>query len=310
MSAGATSLAVIIAIVALGATIGFMAGVRRKMDLEQWTVGGRGFGVVLLYLLMAGEVYTTFAFLGASGWAYSRGGPSLYILAYLTLAYVISFFILPQIWEVGRKYGMQTVSDFFSVRYGNKYLAGFVCIVGIASFIPYLQLQLTGLGIIASIASFDSISRTAGMTISVCCSRGVRLCKRRPGGGLGQRPQGHPDGVRGARDRNWCSVYPLRRHRPDVRSLGALAPGTSDDAWSHHQSRPQLVHLHRSSDIARLLHVAACIWLDLHGEKRRHAAAQCRGHAALHTDAGICVLRRLYGGAGTCRACPTAICPS
>jgi hypothetical protein len=26
------------------------------MDLEQWTVGGRGFGVVLVYLLMAGEV--------------------------------------------------------------------------------------------------------------------------------------------------------------------------------------------------------------------------------------------------------------
>ena len=168
MSASAVSLAVIVAIVALGATIGILAGVRRKMDLEQWTVGGRGFGAVLLYLLMAGEVYTTFAFLGASGWAYSRGGPSLYILAYLSLAYVVSFFILPQIWEVGRKYGMQTVSDFFAVRYGNKYLAGFVCIVGIVSFIPYLQLQLTGLGIIVSIASFDGIGRTPGMVISVC----------------------------------------------------------------------------------------------------------------------------------------------
>ena len=168
MSASAVSLAVIVAIVALGATIGILAGVRRKMDLEQWTVGGRGFGAVLLYLLMAGEVYTTFAFLGASGWAYSRGGPSLYILAYLTLAYVVSFFILPQIWEVGRKYGMQTVSDFFAVRYGNKYLAGFVCVVGIVSFIPYLQLQLTGLGIIVSIARFDGIGRTPGMVISVC----------------------------------------------------------------------------------------------------------------------------------------------
>ena len=168
MSASAVSLAVIVAIVALGAIIGILAGVRRKMDLEQWTVGGRGFGAVLLYLLMAGEVYTTFAFLGASGWAYSRGGPSLYILAYLSLAYVVSFFILPQIWEVGRKYGMQTVSDFFAVRYGNKYLAGFVCIVGIVSFIPYLQLQLTGLGIIVSIASFDGIGRTPGMVISVC----------------------------------------------------------------------------------------------------------------------------------------------
>jgi len=39
---------------------------------------------------------------------------------------------------------------------------------GIASFIPYLQLQLTGLGIIVSIASFDGIGRTPAMAISVC----------------------------------------------------------------------------------------------------------------------------------------------
>jgi SSS family solute:Na+ symporter len=167
MSPRAVSLTTIFVIVAMGVAIGFLAGVRRKMDLEQWTVGGRGFGPVLMFLLMAGEVYTTFAFLGASGWAYSRGGPTLYIMAYLTLAYVVSFFILPQIWEVGREYGMQTQSDFFTVRYGNKYLAGFVCVVGIASFIPYLQLQITGVGIIVSIASFDGIGRTPAMAISV-----------------------------------------------------------------------------------------------------------------------------------------------
>jgi len=167
MSPSTVPLATIFGIVALGAVIGFLAGLRKKMDLEQWTVGGRGFGAVLMYLLMAGEVYTTFAFLGASGWAYSRGGPTLYILAYLTLAYVVSFFILPQIWEVGRRHGLQTQSDYFGARYGNKYLAAFVCVVGIAFLIPYLQLQLTGLGIIVSIASFDGIGRTPAMVISV-----------------------------------------------------------------------------------------------------------------------------------------------
>ena len=167
MSAAAVSLAMTFAIVAIGAAIGFLAGVHRKMDLEQWTVGGRGFGVVLMFLLMAGEVYTTFAFLGASGWAYSRGGPTLYVLAYITLAYVVSFFILPQIWEIGRRHSMQTQSDFFSVIYGNKYLAGFVCVVGIVCFVPYLQLQLTGVGIIVSVASFDGIGRTPAMVISV-----------------------------------------------------------------------------------------------------------------------------------------------
>src|SRR5580700_3518298 len=180
MSPAAVCLATIFAIVAVGTTVGFLAGVRRRMDLEQWTVGGRGFGVALVFLLMAGEVYTTFAFLGASGWAYSRGGPTLYVLAYLTLAYVVSFFILPQIWEAGRRHGMQTQSDFFLARYGNPWLAGCVCIVGIVCFVPYLQLQITGVGLIVSIASYDGIAPGPAMAVAVAllvafvCVNGVR----------------------------------------------------------------------------------------------------------------------------------------
>jgi SSS family solute:Na+ symporter len=151
---------VISGIVAIGSFVGFSARSHRKMDLEQWTVGGRGFGLVLVWLLMAGEVYTTFTFLGVSGWAYSKGGPVLYILAYQPLMYVVSFFILPQMWEVGQKYRLQTQADFFRVRYGSRYLEAFVALVGVSFIIPYLQLQLTGLGIIVEVASFGGIHRT------------------------------------------------------------------------------------------------------------------------------------------------------
>ena len=167
MSPRAIALSIIFGLVALGTGMGLLAGVRRKMDLEQWTVGGRGFGFLLMYLLMAGEVYTTFSFLGASGWAYSRGGPTFYILAYLTLGCVVSFFLLPTIWEAGRRFGMQTQPDFFLVRYGSQHLAAFVAAVGVVFLLPYFQLQVTGLGIIVSIASFGGIGRTPAMIISV-----------------------------------------------------------------------------------------------------------------------------------------------
>src|SRR5271163_2477580 len=167
MSPSAVSLATIFVIVAMGVAIGFLAGVHRKMDLEQWTVGGRGFGAVLMFLLMAGEIYTTFAFLGASGWAYSRGAPALYILAYITLGYVVSFYILPPVWELGRRHGLQTQSDFFAWRYGSKALTLTVSLAGVVFLIPYLQLQLTGLGIIVQVASFDRIPRPASMMLAV-----------------------------------------------------------------------------------------------------------------------------------------------
>jgi len=165
MSPSAVALTAMSAIVALGSLVGFLARFHHKMDLEQWTVAGRGFGLVLVWLLMAGEIYTTFTFLGASGWAYSRGGPVLYILAESYLIYVVAFFILPPIWEVGRKYHLQTQADFFRVRYGNTHLAAFVALVGVVSLIPYLQLQLTGLGLIVEVASFGGIRRTPAMIV-------------------------------------------------------------------------------------------------------------------------------------------------
>jgi solute:Na+ symporter, SSS family len=160
------AMTVIFGIILSGAITGIYSGLRRPMNLEQWAVAGRGFGLIFVWLLMAGEIYTTFAFLGASGWAYSRGGPTLYIIAYLTLAYVISFFILPEIWEAGRKFALHTESDFFQQRYGSKRLACLVAIVGVIFIVPYLQLQLTGLGIIVEVASFHAISRPLAMLIA------------------------------------------------------------------------------------------------------------------------------------------------
>ena len=175
MKPSVIAIAIIFGIILAGAVIGLFAGVRRKMNLEQWTVAGRGFGLIFVWLLMAGEIYTTFAFLGASGWAYSRGGPVLYVIAYLTLAYVVSFFILPEIWEVGRRFALHTESDFFLQRYGNKYLAALVAVVGVVFIVPYLQLQLTGLGIIVEVASFQAISRPVAMTIAFVIVAGFVL---------------------------------------------------------------------------------------------------------------------------------------
>jgi SSS family solute:Na+ symporter len=161
------ALGVIFLIVFAGSVAGFRARSGRKMNLEEWSVAGRSFGVIFVWFLMAGEIYTTFAFLGASGWAYSRGAPALYILAFNTLGYVISFYILPAVWHLGRRFGLQTQSDFFEKRYNSKWLGLFVSLLGVLFVIPYLQIQLTGVGIIVQVASYDQIPRNVSMLIAV-----------------------------------------------------------------------------------------------------------------------------------------------
>jgi SSS family solute:Na+ symporter len=167
MSQSTIALGIIFFIVVAGSALGFYAGAHRKMNLEQWIVGGRGFGTLMLWLLMAGEIYTAFSFLGVSGWTYSRGGPALYDLGYIALGFVLGYFMLPPIWELGRKHGLQTQPDFFLMRYRSKSLAAVVAAVGVAFMIPYLVLQLKGIGIIVETASFGGIGRTAAMLIGV-----------------------------------------------------------------------------------------------------------------------------------------------
>ncbi len=174
-SPSGVALTIILAIVLLGSCIGFYAGRRRTMSLEQWTVGGRGFGALLIWLLMAGEIYSAFSFLGVSGWAYSRGGPVLYVLAYMILFNVVNFFILPPIWDLGRRHGLQTLPDFFRMRFGSRALAACAAFIGVAFMIPYLELQIAGLGIIVQVSSYGGIGRTPAMIIALALLAGFLL---------------------------------------------------------------------------------------------------------------------------------------
>jgi SSS family solute:Na+ symporter len=160
------ALIIILSVVILSSMIGVFARRQVKMNLEMWTVGGRRFGLVLIWFLMAGEIYTTFTFLGASGWAYSRGAPTFYIIIYGALAYTVSFFLLPVIWRLGKRHGLQTQPDFFVYRYRSRALGVAVAVIGVVSMIPYLQLQLIGLGLIVHEASNRTISASTGIFIS------------------------------------------------------------------------------------------------------------------------------------------------
>ncbi len=128
-------------------------------------MGGRGFGSLFVFLLLAGEIYTTFTFLGGSGWAYGKGAPAYYILAYGCLAYVISYFLLPPIWRYGKSRNLISQPDFFLAKYDSPALGILVAVVGVVALIPYLVLQFKGLGIIVSTTSYGLIQANVAVWI-------------------------------------------------------------------------------------------------------------------------------------------------
>ena len=117
MSAPAVALT-IVAVILFGTIAFALLSIRRlKMDPQQYLLGGRSFGTFFLWVLLAGEIYTSFTFLGAAGWAYGFGAPAYYILAYGTCAYVIGYFTLPAIWKIATERGLLTAPDFFVDRF-------------------------------------------------------------------------------------------------------------------------------------------------------------------------------------------------
>src|SRR4051794_8352928 len=157
------ALAIIVAFAALAIALGLRARRGHDMDLEGWSVGGRGFGTIFIFLLMAGEIYSTFTFLGGAGFVYGSGGAAYYILGYGTLAYVLSYYLLPAVWRFATPRKLVSQADVFTSAYGSRALGILVSVVAVAAMIPYLALQLKGLGIIVSQTSYGSVSATAAV---------------------------------------------------------------------------------------------------------------------------------------------------
>lgn len=249
-------------------------GVRKvKMDPTQFIVGGRSLGAIFLWLLMAGEVYTSFTFLGAAGWAYSKGAPAFYIICYLTVACILSFFYLPPIWRTARRHSLLTSADYFAVKYQSPLLGALVTLVGVVFLVPYITLQLTGVQILLQIAGYGTIDSVLAAGLAFGLIVGFVLVS----------------GLRGAA---WASlmkdalvlgavlfagiVLPIQFFGSPKGVIDQVPKGAAqldDFGRRNQQFRNRLVCFHRISDRVRRLHVAAFHRSSLRGKERRSGQA-------------------------------------
>lgn len=132
-----------------------------KMDLQEWSVGGRRFGPWLFWFLLVGETFTTFALLGASQGIFSGGAPGYYVLGTVALVAPIGYFLVPQIWRAGKVHGLTDMGDFFTARFNAPWFGGLLTIFGIIALLLYTRVQLTGLSLILATLFGPGIPRLA-----------------------------------------------------------------------------------------------------------------------------------------------------
>lgn len=159
-----TGITVIYMIVIL--CVGLSAKRGQKSTLENYVAGGRSVGFIVLFFIFGAECFSASAFLGTPGWAYSKGMPVLYIVAYLTLGVVVWWLMGPKIANSGRQKGLLTQAEFFTARYPNKVLGVFIGIISLAAMIPYLTVQIAGAGMLFQSATDGAIPFWLGALIA------------------------------------------------------------------------------------------------------------------------------------------------
>jgi SSS family solute:Na+ symporter len=159
--------------VALAVVVGTMVGAvvygqrkSRGENIEEWAVGGRRFGMVIFWFLNAGEIYTTFAVLGISGFAWSFGAPAFMSLCSVSLSAIVGYWLTPKIWAAGFRGKFITQADFFLDAYGSRLLAVAVGLAGIAALVVYVQIQITALSLIVRLALDADISPLTAAIVS------------------------------------------------------------------------------------------------------------------------------------------------
>lgn len=157
----------IVAVVVVGTIAFALIAVRRiGNDPAQFILGGRSFGTILLWVLMGGELYTTFTFLGIAGWVYGRGAEIYYILGVGGGAYILAYLYLPRLWRFAKERNLLTFGDFFASRYASKTFGAVTALISTFTEALALLIYLTGLQIILGIAGLGAIDATHAVLIA------------------------------------------------------------------------------------------------------------------------------------------------
>jgi SSS family solute:Na+ symporter len=129
---------------------GFLAARWRRPasmhSLDEWGLGGRGFGTVITWFLLGGDLYTAYTFVAVPAAMYATGAVSgFFAVPYTIIVYPLIFIFMPRLWSVAHRHGYVTPADFVRGRFGSRGLALAVAITGLLATMPYIALQLVGI---------------------------------------------------------------------------------------------------------------------------------------------------------------------
>src|SRR6201996_588263 len=146
------ALSIFIFFFALVTVMGFLAA-RWKSGpvnehLDEWGLGGRQFGTWITWFLIGGDFYTAYTVIAVPALVYAVGAYGFFALPYTIIVYPFVFAVMPVLWKVAHANGYVTSADVVLGTYGSRGLELAVALTGLIATMPYIALQLIGMGVV------------------------------------------------------------------------------------------------------------------------------------------------------------------
>jgi SSS family solute:Na+ symporter len=160
----ATTFTIVVVLFLLVTVIGFAAARWRRggadlMHLNEWGLGGRGFGTFIGWFLLGGDTYTAYTFIAVPSAVFLSGAVSgFFAVSYTIMVFPITLMFLPRLWSVARVHNYVTPADFIRGRYGSRGLALAMAFTGILALMPYIALQLVGIQAVITVMGVSTSS--------------------------------------------------------------------------------------------------------------------------------------------------------
>jgi SSS family solute:Na+ symporter len=123
--------------------------------LDEWGLGGRQFGTWITWFLVGGDFYTAYTVIAVPALVYAVGAYGFFALPYTIIVYPFVFAVMPLLWKVAHRNGYVTAADVVHGAYQSRGLELAVAITGIVATMPYIALQLVGMGAVIKTMGLD-----------------------------------------------------------------------------------------------------------------------------------------------------------
>jgi SSS family solute:Na+ symporter len=158
-----TVFTIVLVLFLLVTVVGFIAARWRRAEsmlhLNEWGLGGRGFGTFIGWFLIGGDLYTAYTFVAVPSAVFLAGAVSgFFAVSYTIMVFPIALIFMPRLWSVSRVHNYITPADFIRGRYGSRSLSLAMALTGILALLPYIALQLVGIQAVLTVMGVGTSS--------------------------------------------------------------------------------------------------------------------------------------------------------